>query len=459
MSEITAPRKARVDRDVLGERFQRVRETTRRLCDPLTPEDMVVQIETFTSPAKWHLAHTTWFFETFILEAHEPDFSPYDPRFRVLFNSYYHTIGDRHPRPRRGLLTRPGAGEVFAYRDTVDERLLHLLQTCSDEALIEIAPLLELGVQHEQQHQELLLTDVKLLLSANPTTPAYRDPPPLAADSPLTGQEERNPGPIRWLEIEGGVVEIGVSLAKGAMPASEGRGGFAFDNECPRHRRFLEPFALADRLVTNAEYQAFIDDGGYERPTLWLDEGWHAVEAGGWRQPLYWRGGQDGAWLEYTLDGLQPLHPHRPVCHVSFFEADAFARWAGGGARLPTEAEWEHIAEAAPITGNFLESGSLHPRCAPLDVAGAGGGGGGGAGQLFGDVWEWTRSAHEPYPGYAPPPGAVGEYNGKFMSGSFILRGGSCLTSAEHIRPTYRNFFEPAARWQMAGIRLAREIR
>ncbi len=448
MSEITAPRKARVDRDVLRQRFQRVRETTRALCEPLTPEDMVVQIETFTSPSKWHLAHTTWFFETFILEAHEPGFAPYDPSFRVLFNSYYHTLGDRHPRPRRGLLTRPGAGEVFAYRDTVEERLLKLLQTCDEATLAEFAPLLELGLQHEQQHQELLLTDVKLLLHANPVNPAYRDPPLSDADSPRDRPEEGNPGAIRWLAADGGVVEIGTDRDKRAAHASRGEGGFAFDNEMPRHRRFLEPFALADRLITNAEFQAFIDDGGYERPTLWLDEGWSIVEARSWRKPLYWRPDGDGAWLEYTLDGLRPLDPHRPVCHVSFFEADAFARWAG--ARLPTEAEWEHLAEDAPIAGNFLDSGALHPRCAPIERS--------GARQLFGDVWEWTRSAHEPYPGYAPPPGAAGEYNGKFMCGSFVLRGGSCLTSADHIRPTYRNFFEPAARWQMAGIRLAREI-
>lgn len=420
-----------IDRRTLLDHHRRVRSTTIALCDPLSAEDMAVQVEPHASPAKWHLAHTTWFFETFILEAHERGFAPYDERFRVLFNSYYHGVGEQHPRPRRGVLTRPSIGEVMAYRDTVDERVRVLLDAADEATVATIAPLVELGLHHEQQHQELLLTDVKLLLGASPIRPAYREGAP--AREPAPGPV----GPPGWIGFDGGVVGIGH------------RGpGFAYDNEGPRHRRFLEPFELADRLATNEEMLAFVEDRGYERPELWLDDGWSWVRRAGRRHPEYWAR-RDGRWVEFTLDGERPLDPASPACHVSFFEADAFARWSG--ARLPTEGEWEHASEGEELAGTFLESGRLHPAPAPAPVAGDG-----GLRQLFGDVWQWTRSAHEPYPGYRPEPGAIGEYNGKFMCGSFVLRGGSCATSRTHVRRTYRNFFAPDAVWQFTGVRLAR---
>lgn len=412
-------------RDALVEHYRRVRAMTLGLCDPLSAEDMVVQVAAHASPAKWHLAHTTWFFETFVLEPHETDFTPYDERFRVLFNSYYHGVGEQHPRPRRGALTRPGIGEVMAYRDTIDERVLTLVDRCDDGTLRRIAPLIELGLHHEQQHQELLLTDVKLMLHANPIRPRYRE----GEEAPAGGDS----GPLGWVGFEGGVVEIG-----------HAGDGFAYDNEGPRHRRFLEPYEISDRLVTNGEFLAFVEDGGYGRPEWWLDDGWSWV--GGRRaHPEYWSR-KEAEWREFTLDGEPALDLESPACHLSFFEADAYARWAG--ARLPTEAEWEHASESAGTPGEFVESGRLHPGAAR----------GPGLRQMLGDVWEWTRSAHEPYPGYAPPPGAIGEYNGKFMCGSFVLRGGSCVTSRTHIRRTYRNFFAPNAVWQFSGLRLARSV-
>ncbi len=428
-----------IDRRTLLDHHRRVRSTTIALCDPLSAEDMAVQVEPHASPAKWHLAHTTWFFETFVLEAHERGFTPYDERFRVLFNSYYHGVGEQHPRRRRGALTRPSIGEVMAYRDTIDERVAALLARCDEATLAVIAPLIELGLHHEQQHQELLLTDVKLLLAANPIRPRYREEP----DDGLADPAARGTaGPLGWIGFDAGVVAIG----------HDGP-GFAYDNEGPRHRRFLEPFELADRLVTNAELLAFVEDGGYRRPGPWLDDGWTWVRGGDRRHPEYWRRGDDG-WREFTLHGERPLDPEAPACHLSFFEADAYARWAG--ARLPTEGEWEHASEGEEIAGNLLESGRLHPAPAPAPTRAAGGG---GLRQMFGDVWEWTRSAHEPYPGYRPEPGAIGEYNGKFMCGSFVLRGGSCATSRSHVRRTYRNFFAPGAVWQLTGLRLARSPR
>lgn len=416
-------------REAVLDRFARVRSQTIALCDPLSPEDMVVQAEACASPSKWHLAHTTWFFETFVLAGREPGFSRYRDEFNVLFNSYYHTVGKQFARPRRGVLTRPGLGEVMAYRDTIDERVRRFLATCDGQTYAEVAPIIELGLEHERQHQELLLTDVKLLLCANPLRPAYRqravdDPPGVA-------------GRMEWVGFDGGVREIG----------HDGQ-GFSYDNERPRHRRFVEGFELASRPVTNGEFLDFVEDGGYASPLLWLDEGWRAVREGGWTHPLYWNRDGDG-WVEYTLAGQRTLDPDRPACHLSFFEAEAYARWAG--ARLPTEAEWEVAAEGLPVCGNFVESGVLHPRAADLDDAGS------APVQMFGDVWEWTRSAHEPYPGYRPPAGAIGEYNGKFMCGTFVLRGGSCATAGDHVRATYRNFFEPGARWQFSGLRLARD--
>jgi ergothioneine biosynthesis protein EgtB len=406
----------------LAERYDQIRRATRHLCEPLSPEDCQVQSMDDASPAKWHLAHTSWFFETFILEHAVPDYRPFHPEFRVLFNSYYQTVGQQHPRPRRGILSRPTLDEVFAYRAHVDEHMLELLGATGELD----AEIVELGLQHEQQHQELILTDIKHLLSCNPLHPRYRDCPESAAGEPAA---------LRWIGFGEGLRWIG----------HDGN-GFAFDNELPRHRVFVDAFALATRLVTNGEFLGFIDDGGYERPDLWLSDGWNTMQARGWRAPLYWEQG-GGARQVMTLGGLQPLRADEPVCHVSLYEADAFARWAG--ARLPREAEWEVAAADANLDGNFVESGRLHP--APTTAA--------GLAQLFGDVWEWTQSAYTAYPGYQPPSGAFGEYNGKFMCNQLVLRGGSCATPREHVRATYRNFFPPDARWQFSGIRLARDAR
>jgi ergothioneine biosynthesis protein EgtB len=417
-----------VDANALAERFRAIRTQSIRLADPLSPEDLSVQIELCASPGKWHLAHTTWFFEEFVLQAHEPGFAPYDDRFVRVFNSYYHSVGVQHPRALRGALTRPGLGEVLAYRDVVDERILRLLDSCPDAVIREIAPLIELGLQHEQQHQELLLTDIKLLFAANPLRPSYVDRD--YGDTP-----DQGPAPARWIGFDGGVIEIG-----------HDGDGFAYDNEGPRHRRFLEPFELRDRPATNRDFAAFIDDGGYTRPELWLDDGWKWID-GRRRHPRYWSRRDDNEWSEFTLSGERPLRLEAPVSHLSFYEADAFARWSK--ARLPTEAEWEHAAQGVDIDGNFVERREFAPIPTQDDGADV-------LQQMFGDVWEWTRSAHEPYPGYAPPEGAIGEYNGKFMCNSFVLRGGSCATPRSHIRRSYRNFFDPGAQWQFSGVRLAR---
>jgi ergothioneine biosynthesis protein EgtB len=399
-----------------------VREVSRKLAAPLSAEDCAIQSMPDASPVKWHLAHTTWFFETFILAPHAPGYRLFDPAYRVLFNSYYNGIGEKHPRPERGMLSRPGLAEVLAYRDHVDEAMLAL---SADEL---VAPLIELGINHEQQHQELILTDLKHLLSRNPQKPAYQK------QWPLTPIRARDP---KWIAFEGGLHEIGHAGAD-----------FCFDNEAPRHRVWLEPFQLASHPVTHGDFMGFIEDGGYRRPELWLSAGWEAVTTRGWRAPEYWTL-RDGQWHVFTLHGEAPVDPNTPVCHVSFFEADAFARWSN--ARLPSEAEWEVAARSAPRSGNFLESDALHPlalREAPPD---------GTLAQAFGDVWEWTRSDYGPYPGFEPAAGAIGEYNGKFMSGQYVLRGGSCATPASHIRETYRNFFPPEARWQFSGLRLARD--
>ncbi len=408
----------------LAARYRAIRAATERLCAPLSPEDCQAQSMPDASPAKWHLAHTTWFFDTFVLEPRVPRYTPFDPAFRVLFNSYYQQVGAQHPRPHRGVLTRPSLDAVRDYRRTVDEAVLALLAADAPDAAL--AALIELGLQHEQQHQELILTDVKHLLAANPLRPAYAALPAPAHEPP--------PAPLRWREYAGGTYEAGAAAD-----------GFAFDNEWPRHAVLLQPFALATRPVTNAEYAAFIADGGYRRPELWLSDGWATVSAQGWSAPLYWEL-VDGAWHEFTLGGLRPLVPAAPVCHVSLYEADAYATWAR--ARLPTEHEWEIAAADRPVRGNFVEEGALHPRPAADDD--------GEPVQLFGDVWEWTRSAYSPYPGYRPPPGALGEYNGKFMCNQLVLRGGSCASPRGHLRATYRNFFPPDARWQFSGIRLAR---
>lgn len=420
----------------LAHRYTEVRDMSAELAAPLSPEDCAVQSMPDASPTKWHLAHTTWFFEQFVLTPHAKKYTPFHPKFSYLFNSYYNQVGDRVARPCRGMMTRPGVDEVLAYRRHVDRAVVALLESANRRTLTEIAPLIELGLNHEQQHQELLLTDIKHLLSLNPLEPAYQStvhaPPP--GDIP----------PMRWLSHEGGLVPIGF-----------GGDGFSYDNEGPRHQTYLQPFAIASRPVTNGEYKQFIDDGGYTRPEFWLDMGWAVVKEKQWSAPFYWRkrnaetvAQNDGEWYEFTLHGAQAIDPNAPVCGISFFEADAFARWAG--ARLPSEFEWEVVAADATFKGNFLESRRFHPTVARGEKS--------KATQLFGDVWEWTATQYRPYPGYAPPPGAIGEYNGKFMCNQFVLRGGSCATPTSHIRATYRNFFPPEARWQFSGVRLAKEV-
>jgi ergothioneine biosynthesis protein EgtB len=412
--------------DDLAAFFPRVRAATEGLVKDLSAEDCAIQSMPDASPVKWHLGHTTWFFETFVLAPNLRGYRPFEPSYRVLFNSYYNAIGEKHPRPERGMLSRPGLDEVLAYRRHVDQAMRRLLaETPVSPALAE---LIELGSHHEQQHQELILTDLKHLLSRNPLRPAYQKP------WPLTPIRARVRG---WISYPGGAQEIG-----------HAGGGFSFDNETPRHRVWLEPFSIATHPVTHGDFIEFIDDGGYRRPEFWLSAGWDTVNARGWQAPAYWER-RDDRWHTFTLHGTVPVDPHTPLCHVSFYEAEAFARWAGE--RLPTEAEWEIAARDAPVEGNFIESGALHPlalRETPADGTPA---------QVYGDVWEWTRSDYGPYPGYRSAEGAVGEYNGKFMSGQYVLRGGSCATPGDHVRASYRNFFPPDARWQFSGVRLARD--
>jgi len=412
----------------LAERLDAVRATTLRLAAPLSAEDCALQSMPDASPVKWHLAHTTWFFETLLLERYARGYRPFDPWYRGLFNSYYNAVGTQHPRPERGLLSRPSLDEVRSYRTHVESHLGPLVARADHDA--GVASLLELGLQHEQQHQELILTDLKHLLSRNPLQPAYRERWPLTAVKPRRSC---------WIGFGGGMAAVGHQGA-----------GFCFDNEEPRHHVFLNPFEVASQPVTHGDFLAFIDDGGYTRPELWLSLGWEAVQAQRWTAPMYWEQ-RDGCWTTFTLHGRAEIDPATPMAHASYFEADAYARWAG--ARLPTEFEWEVVAAECPVDGNFQDSGALHPlapRADPPD---------GRPGQLFGDVWEWTRSAYAPYPGFAAAPGAVGEYNGKFMCNQYVLRGGSCATPRSHVRATYRNFFPPEARWQFSGVRLARDAR
>jgi ergothioneine biosynthesis protein EgtB len=413
--------------DRLATRFQAVRRMTERLAHPLSPEDCQVQSMPDASPVKWHLAHTTWFFETFVLKPFSPGYEVFHPSFGFLFNSYYNAVGDRLPRPHRGLMTRPTLDEVYSYRAAVDRAMEAYLDSASEELPADIAATIELGLNHEQQHQELIVTDVKHALAQNPLRPAYSD-----ADRISAVAETR---PMGWSFFTGGLKWVG----------HDGR-AFAFDNEGPRHRVFLEDFQLGSRLVTSEEYLAFMEDNGYSRPEFWLSDGWNVVQAQQWEAPLYWER-SDGAWWVMTLGGFRRLTEAEPVCHVSFYEADAFARWSGG--RLPTEFEWESAVIDREIEGNFLESGKLHPQAAMdgTEIA-----------QAFGDTWEWTQSPYGPYPGLRPVAGALGEYNAKFMCNQLVLRGGSCATPASHIRATYRNFFPPEARWQFTGIRLAKDI-
>ncbi|MDH5541233.1 MAG: ergothioneine biosynthesis protein EgtB [Rhizobacter sp.] len=417
-------------RPALAKRYEQVRAATMKLAAPLSPEDCQVQSMPDASPVKWHLAHVSWFFETFVLERFEPRFRPFDTQFRMLFNSYYQGIGERWPRPQRGLLTRPALEEVLDYRARVDQRMLVLLDApMHDEAFDERV---NLGLHHEQQHQELLLTDIKHALSFNPERGAYARRWPIGAVQPQPMQWHAGGAELAWIGHDG-----------------ESDGAFCFDNETPRHRALLAPHDLASRPVNYGEYLEFIDDGGYRRPELWLSMGWDWVCAGRRTAPLYWSR-QEGEWLNHTLQGIVALDPHTPVCHLSYFEADAYARWAG--ARLPTEQEWEHAARRlrSPVQGNFADRGALHPM--PPDRAGDD-----APVQMWGDVWEWTSSSYAPYPGYRIPPGAVGEYNGKFMCNQYVLRGGSCATPAGHVRAGYRNFFPPDAQWQFSGLRLARD--
>ncbi len=407
----------------LCQRFLAIRRLSEALAEPLSAEDQTVQSMRDASPTKWHLAHTTWFFETFVLRPHAPGYRPFDPAYEYLFNSYYEAVGPRHPRPQRGMITRPGVERIRAYRTYVSQAMAALIGSGRGDW----TELVELGLHHEQQHQELILMDVKHLLSMNPLFPAY---------APERGAPADDATALRWVDFEGGLVEIGHAAD-----------GFAFDNEGPRHRAWVDPFALATRLSTCGEYAAFIADGGYRRPELWLSAGWDCVKQRDWQAPLYWH--RDGdRWNLFTLSGLRPMRGSEPVCHVSFYEAAAFAKWAGK--RLPREAEWELASIDAAGSGNMLEDGRYHPIAAPR---------GDGLAQMIGDVWEWTASPYVAYPGYREPPGAVGEYNGKFMANQMVLRGGCAATPRDHIRTTYRNFFPPDARWMFGGIRLAEDLR
>lgn len=404
----------------LHARYTAVRNRSCALAAPLSAEDCAAQSMPDASPTKWHLAHTTWFFETFVLEPNEPGFAPFHPAFRVLFNSYYNGVGAKHPRPQRGLLTRPALSEVLAYRADVDARMAQLLPKVLHDAAV--CALIELGLQHEQQHQELMLTDILHLLSCNPTWPAYAAGAPAEALAKPVGSD------LGWHVFDEGLADIG-----------HAGHGFAFDNEGPRHRVYLQPYAIASRLVSQAEFAAFVEGGGYANPALWLAEGWDWRTAQGLEHPLYWHR-LDGAWHTFTLAGLQPLQGALPVVHLSYYEADAYARWVG--VRLPTEAEWEHAAQCVLAIEADARSGAV----------------GGRASQWFGAAWQWTQSSYAAYPGFRVAEGAVGEYNGKFMVNQYVLRGGSCLTPPGHARASYRNFFPTQARWQMTGLRLARDL-
>lgn len=409
-----------VARPALAARYRVTRARTEKLCAPLEPDDYQLQSMPDCSPPKWHLAHTAWFFETFILAPRAPGYRPFHPQFCYLFNSYYEAVGDRWPRPSRGLLSRPTIAEVYAYRRAIDEGMLALLESAPHRPIAELVPVVELGLNHEEQHQELLLTDLKHAFGLNPLRPQYAPPGEGSrADATPTDWEFHSAG-VRWV--------------------GHGGAGFAFDNEGPRHRVFVPAFTFASRPVNNGEYLRFVEDGGYDRPELWLSDGWAARQSAGWSAPHYWQRDGSGFAL-FTLRGMRTLDAAEPVCHLSYYEADAYARWAG--ARLPTEFEWEAAAGPREVRGNFLDSGGFHPVNS--------------GNSYYGDVWVWTASPYVSYPGYRPAAGALGEYNGKFMCNQMVLRGGSCVTPVGHVRQTYRNFFPPDARWQFSGLRLAKD--
>ncbi len=421
--------------ECLRDRFNQIRNFTNALCAGLEPEDCVVQSMPDVSPTKWHLAHTTWFFETFILKKFVPGYRAEIPEYAYLFNSYYNAAGDMHRRDLRGLISRPTVSQAQRYRASVDSHIDDLLSNPDESLLDEMEAILVLGFHHEQQHQELLITDIKHVFAQNPLYPVFRQRNRDVAAKTIT--------PIRFIDFGETVTAIG-----------HDGDGFAYDNERPRHRALVPAFSLATRPVTNGEFIAFVEDNGYSRPEFWLSLGWMTVNEQRWNAPLYWTK-RDGAWWNFTLSGLRPLDQSEPVTHISYFEADAYANWAK--ARLPTEFEWERAALSCPIEGNFVETELFHPVAVVSAVSADKPGKGQRLHQMFGDVWEWTRSAYSPYPGYRAVPGALGEYNGKFMCNQYVLRGGSCATSRIHIRRSYRNFFQPEKRWQFTGIRLARD--
>jgi ergothioneine biosynthesis protein EgtB len=429
MKRLSGSENGAYSKSELLRRYLRVRTFSKKICENLEPEDCVIQTMPEASPTKWHLAHTSWFFEVFVLKKFFPDYQSLHPQYGFLFNSYYNAVGPFYSRSHRGLLSRPTVKEVFHYRSDIDLLVSELIESADEQLLAKLEPIITLGLHHEQQHQELMLTDIKSVFWQNPLRPAFR----------AGNRMKPQPAPaIRWLPFEEDVYWIGHEGAE-----------FSYDNEGPRHRVFIQSFELASRPATNAEFLAFIEDGGYRRPELWLSLGWNTLKERDWDAPLYWEK-RDGKWHTMTLAGMGELVPEEPVCHVSLFEADAYARWCG--ARLPTEEEWETASSGLPLKGNFVESEVFHvtPLASPAPA--------GKPAQMFGDAWEWTRSSYSPYPGYSPVAGALGEYNGKFMCNQYVLRGGSCATSQSHIRRTYRNFFPPDARWQFNGIRLAKDL-
>ncbi|HXX42683.1 MAG TPA: ergothioneine biosynthesis protein EgtB [Chthoniobacterales bacterium] len=426
----TRTRSGNSRREQLLARFHEVRDFTDGLCQNLAPEDCVVQSMPDVSPTKWHLAHTTWFFETFILKKWIPGYRPVVPEYAYLFNSYYNAAGDMHRRDLRGLISRPTVEETKKYRAAIDSDIDDLLSGADDKTLTELESLITLGIHHEQQHQELLVTDIKHVFAQNPLHPIFR--------KGKLENEKIGTAPLNFVSFDEGIFEIG-----------HHGDGFSYDNEGPRHRALVLPFSMANRLITNGEYFEFIEDNGYARPEFWLSLGWTTINEQRWQAPLYWEK-REGKWWNFTLSGFRPVNESEPVTHVSYFEADAFANWKG--ARLPTEFEWESAAAKIEIDGNFVESERFHPQTLAAFEKNR------RLRQMFGDVWEWMRSSYSPYPGYRAEPGALGEYNGKFMCNQYVLRGGSCATSRTHIRKSYRNFFQPDKRWQFTGIRLARDL-